>query len=284
MAGLRALAPAKLNMALHITGKRPDGYHLLESLVVFAEYGDKVVLEDAEVFSLHVSGPFAAHAGTIEDNLVYRAVSRLAEVLGVPVRGAFSLEKRLPVGAGLGGGSSDAVAACRLALKCWGHIVPEEVLADILLPLGADMPICVAGKPLIAKGIGEKIQRLPPLPALYAVLCWPGVSLPTADVYRAYRHETRMFPPLDDFTPQTFLEHMERSRNMLQRAAITLAPEVAEALLAMETDVTRPFTRMSGSGACCVGYLETESAANQLAATLRESYPQWWVQVARVMS
>lgn len=281
MAPLHAIAPAKLNLALHITGKREDGYHLLESLVAFAQDGDHVTLEDAEEFSLDVTGPFAAGAGDLRQNLVFRAAHALSGALGEKPRGHIRLEKRIPVGAGLGGGSADAVVACRLLLRYWGHIMPDAELAALLLPLGADMPMCVAGRPLIAFGIGDVIMPLAAFPRMYAVMCWPNISLPTADVYRAYRYDGRSLPSLislADFNGdwQAFLE---QTRNVLQFPAVTLAPEVAELLLAMETHLTRPFVRMSGSGACCVGYLETESAANQLAAALRSSYPAWWVQV-----
>lgn len=284
MAGLSAIAPAKLNMALHITGKRADGYHLLDTLVVFADYGDVLTLEDSEVFSLEVTGRFAADSGDISRNHVWRAAHLLAEALGETPRGKIVLEKRLPVGAGLGGGSADAVAACKLLLRYWGHIMPDGALAALLLPLGADMPMCVAGVPLVAEGIGEELTPIEGLPRFYAVMCWPGVSLPTADVYRAYQHETRDFPALRSL--ETYegdvSAFLERTRNVLQRAAIRLSPEVAEALLAMETHYTRPFTRMSGSGACCVGYLDTKNAADQLAAALRASHPAWWVQVASI--
>lgn len=284
MTPLHVIAPAKLNLALHITGKRGDGYHLLESLVVFARDGDHLALEDAETFSLEVTGPFAAGAGEIQNNLVFKAAHVLADALGVVLRGRLCLEKQVPVGAGLGGGSADAVAACRMLLRYWGHIVPDADLAALLLPLGADMPMCVAGRPLIASGIGEVVTPLASFPSMYAVLCWPNISLPTVDVYRAYRHDGRILPslmPLVDFHGDLRV-FLEQTRNVLQHPAITLAPEVAEVLLAMETHICRPFVRMSGSGACCVAYVETESAANQLAAALRSSYPAWWVQVTAI--
>lgn len=286
MARFEAVAPAKLNVALHVTGKRDDGYHLLDTLVLFADTGDVITVESADSFSLKVTGPFAPFVGEDEDNLVWRAACILAQALDVVPYGAVTLDKRLPVGAGLGGGSADAVVACRLLLKLWGHIVPDERLATLLLPLGADMPMCVVGKPLIAQGIGEVIHRVHDFPSLHAVLCWPRVVLPTVDVYGMYRHDnTRVFPPLTSlFWDSGVFETLAGTRNVLQRPAIACAPEVAEALLALETHYTQPFVRMSGSGACCVGYVENKSAADQLAAALRTAYPEWWIEPVSLTS
>ena len=283
MSRLSAVAPAKLNLTLHITGKRADGYHLLDSFVMFADYGDLLSLDDSEVFSLEVVGHFAADAGSGEHNLVWRAAHVLAHALGVAPRGRLTLEKRLPVGAGLGGGSSDAAVACRMLLTHWGHIMPDAELAALLLPLGADMPMCVRPSPVIARGIGDVLIPVRGVDDLHVVMCWPAIHLPTADVYRAYaQEEGRALPSLDSVqgAGARILDVLEPTRNMLQRAAISVAPEVAELLLAMDTHHTRPFVRMSGSGACCVAYYDTESAAGQLAAALRDAYPSWWVQQA----
>lgn len=286
MARYDAIAPAKLNIALHITGIRDDGYHMLDTLVLFADMGDRIAVESADYFSLKVTGPFASLVGEHEDNLVWRAAQILAQALGVVPRGIVTLDKRLPVGAGLGGGSADAVAACRLLLKLWGHIMPDDRLASLLLPLGADMPMCVISKPLIAQGIGEIIHPVHGFPAIHAVLCWPRVVLPTADVYGMYRHDSaRMFAPLTSLSWEAgAFNVLADTRNILQRPAIACAPEVAEALLALETHYTQPFVRMSGSGACCVGYVESKSAADQLAAALRTAYPEWWIEAASIVS
>lgn len=280
---LQAVAHAKLNMALHITGKRADGYHLLDSLVVFAKAGDVLTVADSDVFSLKVTGLFSHLTGTAEDNLVSTAAHRLAQYLGVSPRGEVTLEKYLPVGAGLGGGSMDAVVACRLLLKLWGHILPDDVLASLLLPLGADMPMCVMGRPLIARGIGEELIPVSIAVRLYAVLCWPNIALPTVEVYRHYTHENRGFSPLMDSYSDDIFTQLAPTRNMLQRAAISCAPTVAETLLMMETHPTRPFVRMSGSGACCVAYYIDESAADAMAAALRNFQPTWWVMKTEIL-
>jgi 4-diphosphocytidyl-2-C-methyl-D-erythritol kinase len=284
-----ALAPAKLNLALHITGKRPDGYHLMESLVAFANIGDVVRVTASDAFSLHVTGKFAEDAGQTHENLIWKAAHLLAGALEIiSPYGAVTLEKHLPVGAGLGGGSMDAVVACRLLAKLWGHIVPDATLAKLLLPLGADMPMCVTGVPLIAHGIGEIITPIHDFPQLHAVLCWPNRTLPTRDVYARYTHEERALAPLETLIASTqgdsdaLIQRLEFSRNMLQRAAIACVPEVAELLLAMEMHPTRPLVRMSGSGACCVAYFTNRSAAENLAATLRSFYPHWWVEMAKL--
>lgn len=279
--GWRAIAPAKLNLTLHITGKREDGYHLLESLVAFADIGDVVSLVPADVWSLEVQGPFAEACGACGDNLVMQAAQRLQAHLGQEKPAAMRLDKQLPVGAGLGGGSSDAAAMCKLLLRYWGVIMPELELAQILFPLGADLPMCVAARPLIAHGIGEEITILPSFPALYAVLCWPGIALDTRAVYGAYRHESlRLAHAIDVSGGAALLAALEPTRNMLQKAAVSSAPEVMEALLALSTLPRTPFVRMTGSGACCVAYFLEESDAEAAAQHMSARYPGWWIRKA----
>lgn len=284
MATLTAIAPAKLNLALHITGKRLDGYHLLESLVAFTDMGDALSVTSADSLSLEVTGPFTASCGAVEQNLVMQAARLLQEKLGVREGASITLDKQIPVGAGLGGGSSDAATVCRLLCRLWGHIVPDPGLAQWLLALGADMPMCVAAKPLIARGIGEDITLLPHLPGLHAVLCWPGIVLDTKRVYEAYRQETaKAVLTFDTEDAERLLTSLAPTRNMLQRAAVSVAPEVAEALLTLETLPQRPFVRMSGSGACCVAYFVEAQAASAVAEHVASRYPGWWVRQAAVL-
>lgn len=284
MAMLTAIAPAKLNLALHITGKRLDGYHLLESLVTFTDIGDALSVTSADTLSLEVTGPFAVSCGSVEQNLVLRSAQLLQEKLGVREGASITLDKQIPVGAGLGGGSSDAATVCRLLCRLWGHIVPDPELAQWLLALGADMPMCVAAKPLIARGIGEDITLLPRLPGLYAVLCWPGIVLDTKRVYGAYRHETpKAALTFDTSDAEGLLASLVPTRNMLQRAAVSVAPEVAEALLTLDTLPQRPFVRMSGSGACCVAYFAEAADASAVAQHVSSRYPEWWVRQAAVL-
>ena len=275
---MQAIARAKLNLTLHITGRRDDGYHLMESLVAFAEIGDVVRVVPSAYVSLTLSGEFAESCGDNADNLVLRAARLLQTALGETRGAAIHLEKHLPVGAGLGGGSSDAATVCALLLKHWGHIMPEKTLAELLLPLGADMPMCVASRPLIARGIGEDIEILASFPRLHAVLVWPGVTLDTKRVYGAYQQEDRNL--ISDYkfnSADALIESLKNSRNMLQRAAIACASEVAEVLLALETLPQRPFVRMSGSGACCVAYFADADDASSAAAHLSARYAHWWV-------
>jgi 4-diphosphocytidyl-2-C-methyl-D-erythritol kinase len=280
---LTAIAPAKLNLALHITGKRPDGYHTIETLVAFADQGDVLTIAPAAEITLEVIGPFAGECGAPEENLVLRVAHELRARLGIAMGAHMVLEKHLPVGAGLGGGSSDAATAIRLLLKLWGQIRGVGELSQWFLPLGADLPMCLAGTPLMARGIGEELELCHAFPELFGVLCWPGVSVPTAKVYAQYVQE-RELPPIepDTSSPVGLLASLAPTRNMLQRAAVAVAPEVAEALLVLETLPQKSFVRMTGSGACCVAYTPDAQEAAHIAETISERYPEWWVRLMTV--
>ena len=181
---IRLRAPAKINLYLHLIGRRADGFHLLDSLIAFTDYGDELSVEAAGDLSLAIDGPFAAGLSPVEDNLVFRA-ARLLMAEGAAARGArLHLTKQLPVASGIGGGSADAVAAMKALKQLWGLHVPTARLAELALKLGADLPVCLAGKPSFVGGIGENIQPLPPMPDLSILLVNPLIPLPTIDVFR----------------------------------------------------------------------------------------------------
>ncbi|MEP9370869.1 4-(cytidine 5'-diphospho)-2-C-methyl-D-erythritol kinase [Mesorhizobium sp. KR1-2] len=269
-------APAKINLALHVTGRRADGYHLLESLAVFTEFGDCLIVSPATEDAFSVTGPFAAQVPLDAGNLAIRARDALrafSPASAAPV--AISLEKNLPVASGIGGGSSDAAAALRALAHHWGI---EADLAALGLKLGADVPMCLAARPLLARGIGEVLEPVADLPPLPLVLVNPGVGVSTPDVFRALAsRENPPLPPLPGrLDPASVLEWLRATRNDLENPAKTLAPAIGDALDALG-GTGAPFARMSGSGATCFGLFETDADAARAAEAIRASYPGWFV-------
>ncbi len=266
------IAPAKINLALHVTGRRADGYHLLDTLVTHGGSADRVSVRRLDAvapageplpITLAIVAPAAAELEADADNLVLRA-ARLLDVearrLGraiFPV--ALTLEKHLPIASGIGGGSSDAAATLRLLDRVWGLDLGRARLAELSLPLGADLPMCVWGEPLRARGIGEAIEILPPLPRFRLVLANPGVAVATPAVFRALT--TRDNPPMPE-VPERFadvaalVDWLAATRNDLEAAAITVAPAIAETLAEMRSRPGCLLARMSGSGATCFGVFE----------------------------
>ena len=239
---------------------------------------------------LEVSGPFAAAiGGAAEDNLVMRAARALAAAARVGEGAAIALEKRLPVAAGLGGGSADAAAALRALARLWRLRLPEAALRAIAAPLGADIPACVARRPARALGAGEVLRPAPRLPrVLPLVLVNPGVPLPTGAVFAALR------PPLSPHAPAPaprfsggvarFGAALARRRNDLEPPARRLAPAVGEALAALDATPRRLLARMSGSGATCFALYPAPADAARAAAALRRAHPGWWVRATRILA
>ncbi len=281
MAVFTVHAPAKLNLYLHILGRRADGYHEIESLVAFTQLGDMLTIEAAPTLSLSVVGEFSKDAGDDENNLVLKAAAAL-QAHSNTIHGAkITLTKNIPVGAGLGGGSADAAAALRGLNEFWNLGLATHRLQEIAAPLGADVAMCVASIPAIARGIGNVLQPLShPLPRMYAVLVHPRVPLLTKDVYAALEmpsavaawHETPM-------NAADFCTSLAPTRNHLQRAAISVSPLVAEILLLLETlQPAADLVRMSGSGACCYALFAKQEDAKKAADSIRSQQPNWWVQ------
>lgn len=273
---LAELAPAKINLALHVTGRRADGYHLLETLVVFAEFGDRITVAASGEDGFFVDGPFAGAVPRDAGNLVLRARDALRAAYPAPAAQpvSISLEKHLPVASGIGGGSSDAAATLRALARLWRIPADGAALARLALPLGADLPMCLAGHPLIARGIGEKLDPVRHFPALPMVLVNPGVAVETPKVFRALAsRENPPLAPLD--TADTVLDWLGASRNDLEPAAMSIEPSIA-AVLAVLRRSGAAFARMSGSGATCFGIFDTTSAASRAAAAISAEHPNWF--------
>ena len=277
---LQACAPAKINLWLHITGRRTDGYRELDSLVAFADIGDRLTAAPASGLSLSVTGPFADALGDRSDNLVLKAARALAARCGVPARAALHLEKTLPVASGIGGGSADAAAALRLCARLWQADIGADELARLALGLGADVPVCLAGRTVRMRGIGERLAPLDPAPAAApAVLVSPGVPVSTGRVFDALAEP--FSPPAQDRDGE-LAARAAPNRNDLEAPAIVLVPEIAQVLAALRAAPGLRLARMSGSGATCFGLFGTRTEAAAAARAIAAAHPSWWVAACRI--
>lgn len=278
MSGAReALAPAKVNLFLHVGGPDAEGYHPVSSLAVFADVGDRVALSPAEAPSLTVTGPFGGRTGPDGDNLVSRALAALG---GPPL--AVRLDKRLPVAAGLGGGSSDAGAALRLARPLAAPEMDDAALEALAASLGADGAVCLWARAALCEGRGERLSPAPALPPIAAVLVNPGVDCPTGAVYRAYdkgpgpfRADRPDLPARFD-TVEDLAVCLARCRNDLEPAAVALRPEIGAALAWLRARPETRLARMSGSGATVFALCRGPAEARRLAADAAAARPDWW--------
>ncbi|RWX77158.1 4-(cytidine 5'-diphospho)-2-C-methyl-D-erythritol kinase [Neorhizobium lilium] len=286
MAGLFELAPAKINLALHVVGRRADGYHLLESIVTFADHGDRLDFAPAERDRFSFSGRFApalsTGSGKHADNLVLKARDRLRSLLqdqglaAPPV--AIHLEKNLPVAAGIGGGSADAAAALRGLLRLWDVEVSAPELDRLALELGADVPMCLRSEPMLVRGIGEDVTLLPDFPSLALVLANPLVGVSTPQIFR--RLERKNNPPIGPKGEGDWVDFLGMLRNDLEPPARSLVPEIAQVSAMLDAEDAL-LTRMTGSGATCFGLFETMDTARGAASALQRRKPDWYFQAVQ---
>ena len=279
-AALRVAAPAKINLYLHVVGRRADGYHLLDSLVAFAAVGDDLAFTPAGDLSLTIDGPFAADLGTDADNLVLRAARALAIAAGRAPAVAIRLTKRLPVASGIGGGSADAAATLRGLGELWNLRLPPDRLQTIALGLGADVPVCLAGLPSFFGGIGDEVAPAPPLPPAAIVLVNPGIPLATAAVFRAraagrYSAPARWTAAVPEVGALATL--LAARANDLTESAVALAPVIADVLADLERQPGCLLARLCGSGATCFGLFRDSAAAQSAATAIAAARSTWWV-------
>ncbi len=289
---IEAFAPAKINLTLHVTGRRTDGYHLLDSLVCFASAGDRLTLQQARVPRLVLSGPHAARLaaeteGTgSEDNLAMRAARMAAPGQAFSIR----LEKNLPVAAGIGGGSSDAAAVLRAVPALLGQEMAPARLHRMAISLGADVPVCLQGRPARLGGIGERISPLAALPAAFpecaAVLVNPGVPVATPQVFGALSAPDN--PPMPETippfpTPADLAGFLREQRNDLEAPAIEIAPVIGQVLPALRAQPGCLLARMSGSGATCFALFRDQPASEAAARAIAAAMPAWWVVPVRFL-
>ncbi len=263
-------ANAKINLCLHVTGQQVDGYHLLDSLVVFADYGDALTFVDADEFSVSIDGPFGAGLDGGSDNLITRAGVALGE------RGAaVELTKNLPISSGIGGGSADAAATLRGLSALWNVDIPD----DLGLSLGADVPVCLAGRSVRMHGVGEQLEPIDFLPAMPAILVNAGDAVSTPTVFSALsakQNDPIGALPTEPLNFQQAVTYLAGLRNDLQAPATAISPNIADVLDVMNQDAV--LARMSGSGATCFGLYENISMAQTAAEKIAVQHPNWWVQ------
>ena len=273
-------AHAKINLTLRVLGRRADGYHDLESLVVFADLADTLTFEPGGDTALEVTGPYAAASGQPADNLVLKAQRALAACVPSLKGGRFILDKHLPVAAGIGGGSADAAAALRLLARANDISIDDARLMVAALRTGADVPVCLSSRACVMTGVGERLSPPLHLPPLHAVLVNPGVALATRDVFAAYRGDAQMATLAPQAVPRergVLIDYLEAHGNDLTDAAIVCAPVVADVLRALSALPGVLLARMSGSGSTCFALFADEAEATAAARRLTEAHKDWWV-------
>lgn len=276
-------APAKVNLTLRVLGKRADGYHDLESLVVFAGLADRVTLTPGDALGLDVAGPTAGAAGDVSDNLVLRAARALAGRVAGLRGGRFALTKLLPVAAGLGGGSADAAAALRLLARLNGLPPDDTRLMDAARATGADVPVCLDPRPRVMRGIGDALSPPLDLPALPAVLVNPGVPVPTKGVFARLglapgekRGVATEIDPSRLKSRDALIAYLKSQPNDLEPPARALQPVISDVLAELGRRSDCLISRMSGSGATCFGLFASNQAAEAAAQEITAAFPTWW--------
>ena len=283
-------APAKLNLCLRVIGRRADGYHLLQSLVVFLDLADRVALKPAVAWSMRMIGPFAAQLAG-DDNLALRAGRLIADHAGhdtaacAPLAAAIEIDKNIPVAAGLGGGAAEAAAVLRGLASLWQLDLPPQRLRTLAAPLGADLAVCLGGSAARVGGVGEELAPLS-LPALHLLLVNPGIAVATADVFGRleppYERPLEMPAALAD--TDAAIELARRFGNSLRAPAISLCPTIAQVLDELSALPSCRMAQMSGSGATCFGVFDDADETAAAAAALRFRRPAWFVRACRSLA
>lgn len=270
-------APAKVNLTLRVGRAREDGYHPLDSLVLFADWGDTITAQPSSGLTLSMSGEASRALAGERANLVLRAARALQAAAGLRTGAAIHLEKLIPVSAGLGGGSADAAATLRALNRLWHLDWTMEELAQLALTLGADVPACLYSRPLRMRGIGEWIELLGDMPPLFAVIANAGIPVSTADVFKAF--DAGEPGPLSESAPDldALPAWLATEPNDLQSPAISVAPDIARTLELLAATGRPSLVRMSGSGASCFGLYNSLDEAKQAAGMLRAALPDWTI-------
>ena len=282
---VRVAAPAKLNLYLHVTGRRDNGYHELDSLVAFAHISDVITARAASGLELEMDGPFAQDLPDNGTNLVLAAAKALRTHTGITSGAALTLTKNLPVASGIGGGSADAAAVIKALARLWGLHPGHFDLSGLALDLGADVPVCLFGRPAFMGGIGEDIEAAPALPETALVLVNPGVAVSTPEVFKA-RDGAFTAPARFEASPPgaaALAAVLIQRGNDLAPPAIALAPVIDQALTALAATPACLMARMSGSGATCFGLFANDDQAADAARGLEQAHPDWWVQASRLI-
>ena len=278
-------APAKINLYLHIVGRRADGYHELDSLVGFTAHGDVIQVRQHERLYLEINGPFGSSLPANDDNLIVRAARALAGETGCRGGAHITLKKNLPVSSGIGGGSADAAATLKALNLLWETGLADEDLAALGLNLGADIPVCILSKTARMNGMGEMVSKVENLPPLGVILINPGIPISTRRVFKM--HQGKFSPTVELQTiedTEVFYEFLARQKNDLQDLAIRIVPAIKEALDILSEETGCRLVRLSGSGATCFGLFDNESLAKASGRSISCKYPNWWVQPTHFIS
>jgi 4-diphosphocytidyl-2-C-methyl-D-erythritol kinase len=279
------IAPAKINLSLHVTGRRPNGYHELSSLVVFSNFGDEITLEKSSSFQLNSSGPFASYLPKMHDNIMVRAAEGAASLFQKDLFIKIHLTKNLPISSGIGGGTSDAATLLRLLLRYWDIQQLPDHWNDFLLSLGADMPVCFLQKPCLMSGIGEVLEPFDLPFSLSMLLINPLKSISTPESFkRRIGSFSRPCMIPDTSNEAHFIEDLNNFQNDLTLPATFLCPEVREILFQFEQDPQCLLSRMSGSGATCFGIYETKKIAQEAYERFKQKFPTFWVRFIETKS
>ncbi|MEJ8561712.1 4-(cytidine 5'-diphospho)-2-C-methyl-D-erythritol kinase [Yoonia sp. GPGPB17] len=285
MATIKASAPAKVNLTLHVTGQRDDGYHLLDSLVVFADVADQISASVAPDLRMTASGPFSTGVPTDHTNLIMRAAEALRSVRGVTKGAALALEKHLPHAAGIGSGSSDAATTLAMLAELW-QVAPLPATAPEVVALGADVPVCVgAPRPVRMSGIGDVLSPVAGLPDCAMILVRPPVEVPTGPVFQSLA--TKEGKPMDALPEgldyDAFIRWLAAQRNDLQIPAEAIAPEITEAIDKLKSLPAVSLARMSGSGSTCFALVKDMATARHVARIVQVAKMDWWVAPAALL-
>lgn len=275
-------APAKINLFLHVKNRRADGYHEIESLVVFTDLCDHIKVEDSDGLELLASGPFASALPSSENNLIFRAARLLARAANIKPRARIFLKKVLPVAAGIGGGSADAAATLLALIDLWKISISAAALHDLASNLGADVPVCLSQSPRFISGVGHDLEKIEKLPPFALLLVNPRYPLNTAQVFR---HLSTPFPihqRWDNGATENFLSKLGECQNDLEPPATSLAPIISEVLEELQDLSGCQLARMSGSGSTCYGLFEDLNKAESAAQLLLKRKKNWWVQSSLV--
>ncbi|MEJ0093056.1 MAG: 4-(cytidine 5'-diphospho)-2-C-methyl-D-erythritol kinase [Methylocella sp.] len=277
-------APAKINLTLHILGRRADGWHTLESLVAFSRSGDELSLVPGDALGLSIEGPTAPASGDVANNLVLRAARHFSENYPDAKLGSFHLVKRLPVAAGIGGGSSDAAAALRLLARANGLSITDQGVIDAARKTGADVPVCLAGRARMMRGLGEELGPLLELPPLIGLIVNPGQPLETKGVFERMNIAPGLatqFGGHPDLSPKMHAEDLisalRKGRNDMESAACRLAPIIGDVLAVLSAAPGCRVARMSGSGATCFAVFKDCKAAGRAKKAILRAHPSWWI-------
>ena len=271
-------APAKINLFLQITGQREDGYHLLESIFAFTEFGDEITIEDADVFSVTMTGPYAASLShePIEKNLIYCAAQLLKKTYGVKKNVMIHVSKNIPIGAGLGGGSSDAASVLKALNAQWRLNLNDKILAEIGCTLGADVPACIYQKTAFVSGVGEKIKLIDISLPKFVLLVNPNQVLSTQTVFQQYQEIKKSYTPALPFDIQN-INDLKKTKNDLTDAAIFLMPGIKNILDCLSMQPGCVLARMSGSGPTCFALFDDEDAVRRAEACVRNQLKGYWI-------